>query len=164
MLCVAGLAVLIYPAAAEGASLGLWLALGSALSWAAGTIYLKWARIKGDVIAITAWQLMVSLLVIAACVVAFEGVPHVWPLSAAALACLVYHGTIGTGVAYFLWFEVVGRLPAATASLGTLLVPVIGILGAVALLGERPSVADAVGFTLIFIAAACVLMPRFRSA
>ena len=33
------------------------------------------------------------------------------------------------------------------------------LAGSVLLLGERPTAADAVGFTLIFAAAACVLLP-----
>ena len=35
-------------------------------------------------------------------------------------------------------------------------------LGSVLLLGERPTAADAVGFALIFAAAACVLLPARR--
>jgi drug/metabolite transporter (DMT)-like permease len=158
VLCVAGLTVLVYPLAAVGAHVGLLLALAAALSWAGGTIYLKWARIQGDGIAITAWQLLVSFIIIAGCVAVLEGVPRLWPLSLPVIAALVYHGFIGTGIAYFLWFNIVGRLPAATASLGSLCVPVVAILSAVLVLGERPTAMDAVGFTLIFAAAASVLL------
>ena len=45
-LCVGGLAILVYPVAAVKTPIGLWLALGCSLSWAAGTVYLKWARSK----------------------------------------------------------------------------------------------------------------------
>jgi drug/metabolite transporter (DMT)-like permease len=159
VLCVAGLTVLVYPLAGAGAPVGLLLALGAAVSWAGGTIYLKWARISGDGITITAWQLALSFIVIAACQAAFEGPPHLWPLSLPVILALAYHGFIGTGIAYFLWFDIVGRLPAATASLGSLCVPVVGILSAVLMLGERPTAMDAIGFTLIFAAAASVLLP-----
>ena len=37
-LCVAGMAVLIYPLAATGIPAGILLALGAAMSWAAGTV------------------------------------------------------------------------------------------------------------------------------
>ena len=48
-----------------------------------------------------------------------------------------------------------------TASLGVLSVPVIGVLASMAILGERPTFADVIGFLLIFAAAACVLIqPR----
>lgn len=159
LLCVSGLTVLVYPVAFTGDPIGLLLALGAALSWAAGTIYVKWARVPGDRVVMTAWQLAVSFVVTAIGVVAFEGVPHLWPLSWPVLLALAFHGPVGTGIAYFLWFSIIGRMPAATASLGSLCVPVVGILSSVILLGERPGVADAIGFTLIFAAATTVLLP-----
>ena len=64
----------------------------------------------------------------------------------------------GNGLAYGLWFEIVLRLPAATASLGVLSVPVIGILSSIAILGEVPTAADIVGFALIFAASTCVML------
>ena len=51
----------------------------------------------------------------------FEGVPHEWPLPPHVLAWIGYNGVIGMGFTYFLWFVVVERLPAMTASLGLLL-------------------------------------------
>ncbi len=43
-----GLAVLFWPLLAEGLPVGALYALGSAVSWAAGTVYLKWARVDGS--------------------------------------------------------------------------------------------------------------------
>src|SRR5262249_36794625 len=165
VLCVAGLWVLISPVAASGGALGLILALGSAVSWAAGTLYLKWARIEGSRIAITAWQLLVSFVVLAACFAWFEGVPQLSPLRATTLAALAFQGLIATGLAYLLWFEIVVRLSVAAASLGSLCVPVVGIVSSILMLGERPTFADLVGFVLILAAAASVLLePATRSA
>jgi drug/metabolite transporter (DMT)-like permease len=158
VLCVLGLTVLIYPLAELGVPLGLLLAVAAALSWAAGTVYLKWARMQADVITVTAWQILIAFLVIAACIPLFEETTHLSSISWAATLALVYQGVIGTGVAYFLWFSIVRRVPAATASLGSLCVPVVGILSSMLILGDRPSLADAIGFTLIFAAAACVLL------
>ena len=48
VLCVAGLVVLIYPLAADGMSArSAVLALGSALSWAAGTVYVQMGTHQG---------------------------------------------------------------------------------------------------------------------
>jgi drug/metabolite transporter (DMT)-like permease len=80
------------------------------------------------------------------------------PLPAHVLAWIGYNGFIGMGLAYFLWFVVVERLPTATASLGSLLVPVVGVIGSAWLVGERPSLYDAIGFACIFAAAASVLL------
>jgi drug/metabolite transporter (DMT)-like permease len=67
---------------------------------------------------------------------------------------------VGNGIAYGLWFDIVRRLPAATASLGLLSVPVIGVVASMVLLGEVPTLADIIGFVLIFAASACVLSAR----
>ena len=72
-LCMAGLVVLVYPLAFAGAPAGILLALGAAVSWAIGTIYLKWAQLEGDPIAATLWQLVIGLVVIAICLPIFEG-------------------------------------------------------------------------------------------
>ena len=58
-------------------------------------------------------------------------------------------------------FDIVARLPAGVAALGTLLIPVVGVAGAMLLLGERPNASDLGGFALIIAAAALALLaPR----
>jgi drug/metabolite transporter (DMT)-like permease len=63
-------------------------------------------------------------------------------------------------VAYGLWFSIVHRLPALTASLGVLGSPVIGVIASVLMLGERPTTTDIVGFALVLAASACALLAR----
>jgi drug/metabolite transporter (DMT)-like permease len=46
------------------------------------------------------------------------------------------------------------------ASLGSLINPVVGVIGAVIILGDRPTVPDMIGFALIFSAAVCVMIPQ----
>jgi drug/metabolite transporter (DMT)-like permease len=157
-LCVAGMAVLIYPLAATGIPAGILLALGAAMSWAAGTVYLKWARINADPMAVTFWQIVVAFVAISACQPVFEDSLHLWPVQPKTMAALVFSGLVGSGIAYFLWFDIVRRLPAMTASLGALSVPAVGIVASVVMLGERPTAPDIVGFALIFAAAAFVLL------
>ncbi len=161
VLCASGLAVLVYPLAESGIPSGILLAIGAGMSWAAGTIYQKWARIDGDPVGVAAWQVAIGFLIMAACVAIFEGGPHLWPVSWRAIFGVAFTGAVGSGIAYLLWFEIVRRLPAMTASLGVLSVPVIGVLASMAILGERPTLADTIGFLLIFAASACVLIaPR----
>jgi drug/metabolite transporter (DMT)-like permease len=157
-LCVAGLAILIEPLARTGFPLGALLALASAWSWAAGTVYLKWTKIAAPTLAVAAWQVLFGWLMLTAGMLAFEGLPTLWPQPPHIVAWIAYNGLIGMGLAYFLWFIVVDRLPATTAALGSLLAPVVGIVGATLLLGERPNLSDAIGFAMIFAAAASVLL------
>jgi drug/metabolite transporter (DMT)-like permease len=158
ILCAAGLAILIWPLARNGFPLGALIALVCAWSWAAGTVYLKWAKIRTATLTSAAWQLLFGWLMLVAGMLIFEGIPHLWPLPAHVIAWIGYNGFIGMGLAYFLWFAVVERLPATTASLGSLLVPVVGVIASAWLMGERPSLTDAIGFALIFAAAASVLL------
>ena len=68
---------------------------------------------------------------------------------------------LATALAYLIWFDVVARLPAGVAALGTLLIPVVGVAGAMLLLGERPDASDLGGFALIIAAAGFALLaPR----
>jgi drug/metabolite transporter (DMT)-like permease len=157
-LCVAGLAVLIAPLAGAGIPAGILLALGAAIGWAAGTIYLKWAHIREEPMAVTFWQLIVGFAVILVCQPLFEGPLHLWPVRASTIGALLFAGFVGSGIAYFLWFEVVRRLSAMTASLGVLSAPAVGVLSSVVMLGERPTLPDVVGFALILSASACVLL------
>ena len=157
-LCAIGLAILIFPLARAGFPFGALFALICAWSWAAGTVYLKWAKIRAATLAVAAWQLLFGWFMLAGGTLMFEGLPHLWPLPPHILAWICYNGLIGMGLAYFLWFVVVDRLPATTASLGSLLVPVVGVIGSAWLVGERPSLYDAIGFACIFAAAASVLL------
>jgi len=157
-LCVAGLVVLISPLAAAGVPVGLLLALGAALGWAAGTIYLKWANLHEEPMAVTFWQIAVGFVVIVICQLLVEGPLHLWPIRASTVGALLFAGFVGSGIAYYLWFEIVRRLSAMTASLGVLSAPAVGVLSSVVLLGERPTLSDVVGFALILSASACVLL------
>jgi drug/metabolite transporter (DMT)-like permease len=162
VLCVAGLAVLVYPVAERSMQepLGLLLALVCALGWAAGTVYMKWARIKGDLLAISFWQVMVGVVTFAAGYLIFRGAPTIEPLQWRTWGGILFNGVLGTGIAYFIWFNIIGRLTTVMASLGSLINPVVGVIGAAILLGDRPTLPDMIGFALIFSAAACVLLPQ----
>jgi drug/metabolite transporter (DMT)-like permease len=159
-LCGAGLAILVYPLTATTIPPGIWLALITGVCWAAGTVYLRWARIQADPMGVASWQVTIAFLVVAACLFIFEGGPHYAGAGALAWFCTIFVGVFANGVAYGLWFAIVRRLPAATASLGVLGSPVIGVAASMLILGERPTAADFVGFALIFAASACVVLMR----
>jgi drug/metabolite transporter (DMT)-like permease len=162
VLCVAGLAVLVYPVMEKSLRepIGLLLAFGCALCWGAGTVYMKWARIKGDLLAVSFWQVVIGAAVFAILYPIFEGVPKFEALQWRTWEGLLFNGILGTGIAYFIWFNIIGRLSTAMASLGALINPIVGVIGAVIILGDRPTVPDMIGFALIFGAAACVLIPQ----
>jgi len=166
-LCVAGLAVLVYPVAAASLEepTGLILAFLCALSWAAGTIYMKAIRFEGDLLAVTMWQIVVGAVVFVVAYLIVQGPPVFEPVQLRTWLGVGYAGLFGTAAAYFIWYNIIGKVSTATASLGTLANPVVGVLGSMLILGEHLTAADIVGFALILAAAACVLLqPRQRAA
>lgn len=161
-LCIVGIAVLIWPLFANGVPIFAFYSLAAAVGWAFGTIYMKWRRASVPPLANAAWQLLFGFGFLLAGTLVFEGVPHLWPISTTSVIAIVYIGIIGVGLAHFLWWSIVGRLSPLTASIGVLLVPVVGVTTSIILLGERPTATDIVGFALIFIAAAGVLLHAGR--
>ena len=157
-LCALGLVILIGPLFEQGLPLGALFALACAWFWAAGTIYLKAAQIAIPTLAATAWQLLLGWLMIVAGMLVFYGLPQPGPVPTATLIWIGYNGLIGMGLIYFVWFVVVDKLRTMTTSIGTLLVPVVGVIGSAVINGERPNLTDTIGFALIFAAAATVLL------
>jgi drug/metabolite transporter (DMT)-like permease len=161
-LCLSGMTILIWPLAHSTSLIGLLIAMSIAVSWAAGTVYVKWARITGDPVGNAAWQVFFAFLIVVLLLPFFEGSLHLAQAHKPALAAAVFAGLVGSGLAYFLWFGIIGRISAMTASLGVLSAPVIGVVSTALLLGEIPTLSDIVGYVLIFAASVCVLLPASR--
>jgi drug/metabolite transporter (DMT)-like permease len=165
-----GVALLAWPvlaAAGQGGSVkGLVFPLLAALTWAVGTIFMKRWPMTGDRVVATAWQLGVGALVgLVAAQIAGETVPVEWPPRA--VAAMAFHVLIATAVAYVLWYRLLSAVSATVASLTSLAVPVVGVLGAMALVGDRPGPADLVGFVLVLGGAALAMLsvaPRAPAA
>ncbi len=131
--------------------LGLVYVLGAAISWAAGTVYLKTYPIRADPMAITTWQVIVATVVCTVGMLLFE-VPRLDLSQPTIATAFAYHVVFPQAVAYILWFGLIRHVSSSTASLGTLLVPVFGVAGAMVILGDRPSATDFAGFALLFVA------------
>ena len=154
-LGLAGLALLALPASDTlGHSLaGLALMLAAAVGWALGTVWLKSRHFAMSAVTLTAWQLALGGVPVLAGMLLFEGggsgFLHGMP-SAPSLVGLVYAATVPMIFCHWAWYRVLEILPASLASIGTLAVPVVGVLSSAILLGE------ALGWTEI-AAMACVV-------
>ncbi len=154
-----GILLLAWPAlaAAGGASLrGPMFALGAASAWALGTIVTKKLPPVHDRVVATAWQLALG----SACgwlATALAG--ETWPtsLTLPVALCLGYHVVFATAFAYVLWYRLLDTASATVSSLTALAVPVVGVLGAMVWVGDRPSALDWPGFALVLGGAALVL-------
>jgi drug/metabolite transporter (DMT)-like permease len=148
-----GLAILSIPfllqIQAGEAPYGLVFVLGAAISWAFGTVYLKRSRIEATPLAITTWQVLAGAAITTIGMLLFE-TPRI-ELTPIITSTLAYHIIFPQAIAYALWFGLMARVSASTAAIGTLLVPIYGVIGSVILLGERPTALDLFGFALILL-------------
>jgi len=162
-LGIAGLLCLGLPLIMAGQlSFGLMLALLAAVSWAVGTIVTKRWPVSAPALTIAAWQLLIGGLVAGTGSPSKTSMPMPKLLSPRVMAALSFHIVGAQALAYFLWFTVVARLPAGIASLGTLMVPAVGVLGSVLLLGERPTATDWLGLALVIAASGAIMVPARR--
>ena len=159
LLCAIGLAILIYPLAANGIPLGILFALAVGVCWAGGTVYLKWAQIDADQMGVGSWQMTIAAVILVVATLLLDG-RHFSGAHLDGYLATAWTGIASNGVAYALWFTIIRRLSAVTASLGVLTSPVVGVIGSFLMLGEVPTVADMIGFALIFVASVCVLLTR----
>ncbi len=114
---------------------GIAFALFGAMAVALGTVLTKHFPLAMPPIALAAWQLWLGCLPVALAGLLLEH-PHVAALSSIGWASMVYMTLIQFCLSYVCWFAALERLPATTASIGTLLVPVVGVLASAAILRE----------------------------
>ena len=114
---------------------GILCALAGAVCVAFGTVLTKHFPMAMPPLSLAAWQIGLGCLPIAIVGLAIEH-PQLAALSSVGWASMVYMTLIQFCLCYVCWFAALERLPAATASIGTLLVPVVGVLAAAAMLHE----------------------------
>jgi probable blue pigment (indigoidine) exporter len=114
---------------------GILCALAGAVCTGLGTVLTKHFPLAMPPLSLAAWQIGLGCLPIAITGLAVEH-PHLAALSTIGWASMIYMTLIQFCLCYVCWFAALARLPAATASIGTLLVPVVGVLAAAAMLHE----------------------------
>jgi drug/metabolite transporter (DMT)-like permease len=161
MLGMAGIAALVLPdlATIRAAPLGTASMVLAALSWAVGSVLMKRRRWSVSTAALTGWQTCLGglpILIAAIIIGPFPGLEHADATTFVALAYVVVAALFGQ----WAWFVVLARLPVAVASIGTLTIPVVGVLSSALLLGERIGPAEVVALVLVVAAIALVLRPE----
>ena len=127
-------------------------ATGAGLAWAIGIVLTKRlnAAQANDPFAFSAWQTLVGAVFLGALALAFPGADAQW--TPTVLFALGYNAVLVYGLMWFAWFWILQRLDAGIASLGTLAVPVIGVLSGAVFLGERPTALEWAGMAFIALA------------
>jgi drug/metabolite transporter (DMT)-like permease len=151
-MAAVGLVFVLEPWSLQASLASNAIALLASVVWASAAIYAKRlrARVRLDLISLTAWQMLFGALVLGAIAWLLPSRPiEPTPYFFGALA---YNAILATALAWLLWLFVLDRLPAGVAGLSSLAVPAVGVLSAWIELGERPSAAEGGGMVLIALA------------
>ncbi|QWG21456.1 DMT family transporter [Bradyrhizobium sediminis] len=128
---------------------GIVMALGGAIGFALGTVLAKKYPLQMAPIPAAAWQIGLGCFPIAIVGLLIE-TTHVAAITPLGWWLLFYSTVIQFCIAYVAWFAALARLPASVAAIGTMAVPVIGVVASAVALHEPlgPGQIAALIFTL----------------
>jgi drug/metabolite transporter (DMT)-like permease len=134
---------------------GIVMVLVGAFVFALGTITAKRLPLTMPLIASSALQIGIGCFPVAVAGLVFEH-PRVEALSAQGWALMAYMTVVQFCIAYVCWFAALERLPASVAAIGTMAVPVIGVIASAIALHEPlgPGQIGGLVFTLVGVALA----------
>jgi drug/metabolite transporter (DMT)-like permease len=160
LLGLTGLGILIYPdfGRLEAAPLGVLFMLGAGMSWAAGTVMLKRFTWSVPVIVLTGWQLSLGSLPVVVGTLLFEPTIDPGALSLPVVLAMVYVVAFPMWFCHWAWFSVVEVFPASIAAIGTLSVPVIGVISSILVLDEAPGLTEWSALVLVVASLTVVMM------
>jgi drug/metabolite transporter (DMT)-like permease len=151
-LGLAGIAALIVPEWENvvAAPYGVLLMIGAAISWAAGTVGLKYWRWTMPTAVVAGWQVLLGSVPVAIGMLIFERGFDFAAVDLRGWLALAYTILVAMLFCHWAWFKVVATFPAQLAAISTLAIPIVGVTSSSLLTGET------VGIDVV-IALACVL-------
>jgi drug/metabolite transporter (DMT)-like permease len=141
-----------------GAPWGALLMVGAAFAWALGLVSVKRFPVAMSTLAFSSWMMLLG----GAMTLPFallENAPPWWHLSFWPFFALLYNIFVSLMFCNWAWYSIVRRLPVAVSSLSSLIVPLVGVVGGMVILGEEPGWADWVGMACILGAVATAVLP-----
>ena len=160
VMAFAGLAVIMggNGFSASAAKLpGILMALTGAIGFALGTVLAKKMPLQLPPIPAAAWQIGLGCFPVAIAGLLIE-TTHLERVSHLGWWLLSYSILIQFCIAYVCWFAALARLPASVAAIGTMAVPVIGVVASAVALHEPLGLVQIVA--LVFTLAGVVLATR----
>lgn len=166
VLCgLAGVAVMFNPVSFDWTDLpalmGNGFLLAGALTWAISILHVRAHQWRQSALALAPWQMLIGLLPTAGLAILLEAdQPIHW--TPTLIGVLAYNGPIATAFALWAWISVNRGLPAIASSMGSLGVPVVGVLLAALVLGESLTPENMAGLALITLGLALVSREAVR--
>ena len=158
-LGAAGLAIVIAGHSSRISELGAAFAVAGGVCWALGTVVWKRTiqRESVDPMLMILWQNVFAVVPLAVAALFAREIPMQW--NALLISVCAYNVVITAVVAWLLWFWVVKQLPAVTAGMSALAIPVVAIISAYIIVGERPDPAQWIGIAAMLLALLVINLP-----
>ncbi|WP_420405866.1 DMT family transporter [Nisaea sp.] len=148
--------------ALSGGPLGPALVLFAAVAWGSGTAAVKYFGFSIPVTVLTGWQQLLGAVPIAliAGLWDYQHMPEsvsLWPTMG-----LVYNMTVTGIFCYWAYFNVVRMLPVVVSTVGTLMVPVMGVVFDAMIFGTVPGLVDYAALAAVVSAVFLVMTRQAR--
>lgn len=141
----------------------LWATI-SGFGWAGGTVaqayFQRRRRLEG--LTLMTWQMVVGILPITFIPLFVSLPPAEW--NATYLASILYAGVVASGIGFVLWTGILAWLPAGTAALNMLVIPVIALVSSMLIFGERLDALEWAGIAAIGAGLAIISLRAWRAA
>ncbi len=146
----------------EGKFIGVLLTLSGAFTWSLGAVMAKPISKKIGAFALMTWLCVFSGPILILVSVIFNGNPMQYILSANFYSWLtvIYLGLFMQPAAYGAWYYVLSRYPVNKVMPVLLLLPMVGLITAIFLLGEDPPKQVFLGGTIIVFGVAMILFGK----
>ncbi|WP_323794786.1 DMT family transporter [Nisaea sp.] len=148
--------------AISGDPLGPALVVLAAISWGTGTAAVKYFRFSMSVTALTGWQQMLGALPIAVIAIVWDYQNMPESVTLVPTLGLVYNMTITGIFCYWAYFNVVTMLPVVVSTVGTLMVPVVGVAADALIFGTVPGIVDYAALVAVVSAVFLVMTRRAK--
>jgi drug/metabolite transporter (DMT)-like permease len=162
-LGLVGLTILIWPdiRAIGEAPFHAAFMLVAAISWAAGTITMKYFQWTAPIIVLTGWQFILGAIPVVTGTLLFPSGIAASLISPKAILATAYTIIVATIFCHWAWFKAVNLLPTSVASIGTLPIPVLGVFSGALILGERIGLREFVALVLVLVGLSIVLIRSY---
>ena len=162
LIAFSGLIVLAGAPNLEGKYLGVLFVLSGALTWAFGQILAKPVSEKVSGWTLTAWIGILGgpQLIIASYFIEGNTIEYIKSATMTGWIIVLYLALVMTALGYSIWYYILGRYPVNKVMPVHLLLPVTGVITAMLLLKERPSIEVFIGGLIILFGVGFILIGK----
>jgi drug/metabolite transporter (DMT)-like permease len=144
-----------------GPPLGPLLVVAAAMCWGGGTVAIKRANLSVPITVSVGWQHIIGGVPIMIIALIWDlpkmGEVTLWPAMA-----VVYNMTVTGILCYWAYFKVVSLLPVVASTVGTMMVPVIGVFANAWIFSTSPALFDYLALSCVAGAVFLVMTRRKR--